>query len=128
MMEPMDDVSVLIVDDQKPFRDAARTVVKLTGGFTVVGEAATAEEALAVIGDLRPDLVLMDITLRGKLDGIETAQLLMDHYGMRVLFTSAYSDDEIMARANATNPRGYLIKPFAEAQLKKAVERALSNG
>jgi DNA-binding NarL/FixJ family response regulator len=69
-------VRVLIVDDQAPFRNAARTVVGLTPGFEVVGEASSGEEAVDLAGQLGPDLVLMDINLPG-INGVEAVRRIL---------------------------------------------------
>jgi DNA-binding NarL/FixJ family response regulator len=70
---PPETVRVLIVDDQLPFREASRMVVEMTDGFEVLGEAATGEQAIALVEELRPDLVLMDVQMPG-IDGIETTR------------------------------------------------------
>jgi DNA-binding NarL/FixJ family response regulator len=73
-MEPMaENVRVLIVDDQLPFREASRMVVEMTDGFEVSGEAENGEQAIALVKELRPDLVLMDVQMPG-IDGIETTR------------------------------------------------------
>lgn len=66
-------IRVLIVDDQPPFREASRMVVELTDGFQVAGEAENGEQAVALVSELRPDLVLMDVQMPG-IDGIETTR------------------------------------------------------
>ena len=68
-----DSVSVLIVDDQLPFREASRMVVEMTDGFEVSGEADNGEHAIALVEELKPDLVLMDVQMPG-IDGIETTR------------------------------------------------------
>lgn len=73
----MQDVKVLIVDDQRPFREASRMVVELTDGFEVVGEAENGEEAIKLVTSLRPDLVLMDVQMPG-IDGLEATPRTMD--------------------------------------------------
>ena len=119
-MDGMDDVSVLIVDDQKPFRDAARTVVRLTGGFTVVGEAGTAEEALAVIDDLKPDLVLMDINMPG-VGGLEgTRRITTEHPDVVVVLLSTYAREDLPSDATACGARTYVNKEdFGPALLRQ---------
>jgi DNA-binding NarL/FixJ family response regulator len=92
-------VSVLIVDDQEPFRSAARLVVGLVDGFDVAGEAVSGEEAVTMTADLEPDLVLMDINLPG-IDGLEaTRQLLAFRPKTRVIVMSTYEAAEYEQRA-----------------------------
>jgi DNA-binding NarL/FixJ family response regulator len=71
-----ENVRVLIVDDQLPFREASRMVVEMTDGFEVSGEAENGEQAIELVGKLRPDLVLMDVQMPG-IDGIETTRRIM---------------------------------------------------
>ena len=89
----MAEISVLVVDDQEPFRAAMRSVVDETDGFRVVGSATTGEEALAVAAALRPDLVLMDVNLPG-IDGIEaTRRLIAAGAAPVVVLLSTYDED-----------------------------------
>ncbi|HUP73539.1 MAG TPA: response regulator transcription factor [Acidimicrobiales bacterium] len=85
-------VHVLIVDDQEPFRSAARLVVEMTDGFEVIGEAADGEQALDLVATLAPNLVLMDITMPG-IDGIAaTRRIAREHPGIRVVVLSTYPE------------------------------------
>lgn len=87
-------VTVLIVDDQEAFRSAARLVVELADGFAVVGEAPSGEDAIDMVHELRPDLVLMDIKMPG-LDGIDaTRRVVADHPGVNVIVLSTYEANE----------------------------------
>jgi DNA-binding NarL/FixJ family response regulator len=91
----VEDVRVLIVDDQEPYRRAMTAVVAATEGFTVVGTATTGEESLEVAAELRPDLVLMDVNLPG-LDGIAaTRRLVARPDGPVVLLLSTYDVDQV---------------------------------
>ena len=103
-------VTVLIVDDQEPFRAAAGFVVRATAGLEAVGEAATGEEALVMAGDLHPQLVLMDINLPG-ISGIEaTRQIVQSQPETAVLLLSTYSADDLPAEARTCGARGYVHK------------------
>ncbi len=88
-------VSVMIVDDQPPFREAARAVLSRIDGFELVAEVASGEEAVSTSGELHPDLVLMDINM-GELDGIEATRLITDaHPATKVILVSTYSLDDL---------------------------------
>ncbi len=101
---------VLIVDDQEPFRLAARMVVELTDGFEVIGEAETGEASVALTRELEPDLVLMDVNLPG-IDGLEaTRQILAANRGVRVLMLSTYEPEEYAPRAKSAGAVDYLPK------------------
>ncbi len=100
-------------------------------GYEVSGRAASGARALELAAELRPDLVLMDIHLRGQMDGIATAQELHRRQQLPVLFITAFADDDTIARASATHALGYVIKPFQEQELKSvlalAVEKSRSD-
>ena len=103
-------VTVLVVDDQEPFRAAARFVVRATSGLEVVGEAATGEQALDLAAELRPYLVLMDINLPG-ISGIEaTRQMVKGQPNTAVLLMSTYSAEDLPAEARTCGARGYVHK------------------
>jgi len=95
-------------------------------GFEVVGTAGHAADAVALAGRERPDLVLMDIRLRGPVDGVEAAREIADRFGIRSLFVSAHADPATVARGSTVSPAGWLPKPFTEAELLRAVRAALS--
>ena len=93
-------------------------------GYTVVGQAGDGVAAVNLARTLKPDLVLMDIKMP-ELDGISAAETLSDERAVPVLLLTAYSDREFVDRAVDAGVMGYLVKPFAEAQLKPAIEVAL---
>ncbi len=114
-------VSVLIVDDQPPFRRAAAAVVKVTGGFDVVGEAGSGEEAVELVHALAPQLVLMDINMGG-ISGIEaTRQITGAHTGVVVVLLSTYQADDLPADAATSGAVAYVNKEDFGPQVLKDV-------
>jgi two-component system, NarL family, invasion response regulator UvrY len=103
-------VSVLIVDDQAPFRAAAKAVVRMTKGFEAAGEARSGEEAIEQAAALDPQLVLMDINMDG-ISGIEaTRRLLSAHPKIRVILLSTYDADSLPADARTCGAIAYINK------------------
>ena len=94
-------------------------------GYEVVGLAASGEEALQLALAHRPDLVLMDILLKGGTDGIEVAEQLRHRFEVPVVFLTAYADAQTLERAKVTEPLGYVLKPFEVRELHSAIEIAL---
>jgi DNA-binding NarL/FixJ family response regulator len=118
-------VRVLIVDDQEPFRLAARMVVELTDGFDVVGEAETGEASVAMAEELKPDLVLMDVNLPG-INGLDaTRQILAGSDAVVVLLLSTYEEAEYAPRAAECGAAAYIPKSsFGPDRLESAWEAA----
>jgi PAS domain S-box-containing protein len=94
-------------------------------GYDVPAVVSTGKDALKQAGETEPDLILMDITLKGEMDGIQTASLLRDMYDIPVIYLTAYSDDETVERAKITEPYGYILKPLSEKSLILAIEMTL---
>lgn len=116
--------TVMVVEDEQLIaKDIADTLTKL--GYDVTGTVSSAEACVASAATRRPDLVLMDIHLQGKLDGIEAARLLRERFDIPVVFLSAYADEGTVARAKQSAPLGYLLKPFRKSELRSAVEVGL---
>jgi two-component system invasion response regulator UvrY len=114
-------VSVVVVDDQRPFRVAAKAVVRLTPGFVLSGEAESGEEAITKVQELRPDLVLMDINMPGT-SGIEsTRRLMADHPDLKVILLSTYTADDLPADALSCGAAGYVNKDEFGPQVLRAV-------
>ena len=103
-------VRVLIVDDQEPYRAALRMVVDLMDGFEIAGEAYDGESALALAGELAPDLVLMDVQMPG-IDGLEaTRRLTTAHSDIRVIVLSTYHADEYERAALEAGALAFISK------------------
>jgi DNA-binding NarL/FixJ family response regulator len=113
-------VSVLIVDDQLPFRAVARTVIGLTAGFEVAAEAESGEDAVSVAAAQRPDLVLMDINLPG-INGIEaTRRIRAAQPDIAVILLSTYSEADLPADARDCGAIAYVHKEdFGPALVKQ---------
>ncbi len=93
--------------------------------FMVEGIASTSEEAIGMVAALLPDIVLMDIVLKGSEDGIATANKIRASHGTPTIYVTAYCDDSTLERAKESDPYGYIIKPFAESELRATLEMAL---
>lgn len=94
-------------------------------GYQVAGQAASAEDAVRKAIELRPDLILMDIKLRGTVDGISAAQEISTTLDVPFIFLTAFADEKTLERARQIGPYGYLIKPFDDLALNSAIEIAL---
>lgn len=115
---------ILIVEDERLI--AAGLEATLTDlGYEVVGNVPSGEEAVQTAFATSPDLVLMDIQLRGDVDGIQAAARIHDRLDVPVTYLTAYADDETLGRAKITSPFGYVLKPYTERELRAAVEIAL---
>lgn len=116
---------VLVVDDERLVaREIAEDLEEL--GYEVPATASTADEALALAREKRPDLVLLDVRIRGPRDGIDAAVILRDRFGIPVVFLTACSDAETLSRAKSTDPYAYLLKPVSPTELRSAVEIAMN--
>lgn len=94
-------------------------------GHSVCGTAASGDEAVSLASSNRPDLILMDIQLRGDVDGVEAAREIRSRMGVPVIYLTAFADDRTIERARETQPCGYLVKPFSDKELYAAIEMAL---
>jgi len=119
----MSDTRILLAEDEVISRMDLREMLENLG-YTVIGEAGDGVAAVNLARTLKPDLVLMDIKMP-ELDGISAAETLSLERVTPVLLLTAYSDKEFVDRAVDAGVMGYLVKPFAEAQLKPAIEVAL---
>ncbi len=93
--------------------------------YTVCAIVSTGEEAIEKIEIENPDLVLMDIMLKGNMDGIEASELIRSKFDVPVVYLTAYADENILQRAKVTEPMGYLLKPFKDSELRSTIEVAL---
>ncbi len=116
--------AILIVEDEGIVaKDIEMTLRQMN--YDVVGIARSGEEAIERATSFRPDLVLMDIHLKGQLDGIATAAILRERMDIPIVYLTAFADDETVGRAKVTEPYGYIVKPFNASELRSVVEVAL---
>jgi CheY-like chemotaxis protein len=115
---------ILIVEDDDVIARVADWRLKNLG-YTVCGRASTGTEAMALVANTQPDLVLMDINLRGDIDGIESAKMIKKEFPVPVVYLTSHSDGPTLERAKETKPDGFIIKPFEDNDLRVAIELAL---
>jgi len=116
--------AILVVEDESIVaHDLQQTLSEL--GYDAFAIAASAEEAMARAAERRPDLALVDIRIKGKLDGIKAAQLLQERFAAPIVYLTAHADDTTLDRATQTGPYGYLVKPVKPAELRSTIEVAL---
>jgi len=115
---------ILIVEDEYIVAlDIKSHIERL--GHPVVGIAGTGHQAIELATDMQPDLILMDIQLRGPMDGIDTATLIHDKLGIPIVYLTAFTDASTLERASTTQPFGYIIKPYQGRELDATIKIAL---
>lgn len=108
----MANAKILIVEDEKITSEHIKLGLE-SAGYQVVGMVTSGEEAIKKAEELPVELVLMDIHLKGEMDGIDAAEEIRERFGIPVIFLTAYSDENTVQRAKITEPSGYIIKePF----------------
>ena len=117
---------ILIVEDENIVALGIKKMLK-NMGYRVPSIASTGEEAINKAEITFPDLILMDIMLKGEMDGIEAADQIHKKMDVPVIYLTAYSNDQIMQKTKPTKPYGYIIKPFEETKLRTTIEQALQN-
>ncbi len=117
--------SILIVEDERIVAKEIELTLKNLG-YSVSGTESSGEEAVKSAIEKRPDLVLMDIKLRGKMDGTEAARRIYSKAGIPAVFLTAYSDETVVRKASKALALGYVTKPFSERHLRAAIEVAFS--
>lgn len=117
--------TIMVVEDEIIIgMDIRNTLKKL--GYTVPPVISSGEKALEKLTEIRPDLILMDIMLKGKLDGIETGEEIRNNYHIPVVYLTAHSDISTLQRDKQTEPFVYIVKPFEERELHTTIEIALA--
>ncbi|HVA98344.1 MAG TPA: LytTR family transcriptional regulator DNA-binding domain-containing protein [Bacteroidia bacterium] len=120
----MSKTNIFIVEDESIVaKDLQQSLKKL--GYNVVGIAASGEDAIKMVEETNPDLIFMDIMLKGELSGIDAANHIRATSNIPVIFLTAYADESTLSKAKISEPYGYIIKPFKEIDLYTSIELAL---
>lgn len=120
----MENINVYIVEDESIVaKDIQNSLKKL--GYNVLGISNNGEDALKNISELEPDIVLMDIMIKGSMTGIDVAEKVKQDYSIPVIFLTAYADESTLSKAKITEPYGYILKPFKEVDLHSTIEMAI---
>jgi PAS domain S-box-containing protein len=120
----MKKTKILVVEDERIVADDIRMSLERLG-YDVPAVSVSGEDAINKAEKTHPDLVLMDIVLQGKMDGIEAASIIQSRFDMPVVYLTAYADDKTVGRAKITEPFGYILKPFEDRDLQTTIEMAL---
>ena len=117
-------LKILIVEDESIVaKDIQKCLIQQ--GYLVSAIVNSGEKAIEEIEQARPDIILMDIMLKGDLNGIDTANIIRDRFDIPVIFLSAYADESTVSKAKIAEPYGYIIKPFKERELQTTIEMAV---
>lgn len=115
---------ILLVEDDDIIARVADWRLKNLG-YEVCGRAVSSAEAMDLVVKTLPDLVLMDINIKGDIDGIETTKLIKNGFNLPVVYVTSHSDGSTLERAKETHPDGFIVKPFDDNDLRVAIELAL---
>lgn len=116
--------NIMIVEDE-PIVAKSIKYLLMNIGYSVTAVVESGEDAIKKVEEIEPDLILMDINLKGRIDGIETTCLIHKHFNIPVVYLTAYADEDTLRKAKETLPYGYIIKPFTEVDLHATLEMAL---
>ncbi len=120
----MDKVQILVVEDEAIVSMDLRYKLESLG-YIVPAEISSGEAAVDAASRLRPDVVLMDIRLSGEMDGIDAAEEIRRRFNIPVIYVTSHANEDTLARAKRTEPSGYILKPFFDAELRAVVEMAI---
>ena len=122
----MNPARIFIVEDKAVIAENLIAILN-KAGYTVCGTATSGEQALLLIEKETPDVILMDIKLSGKLDGVQTVELINKKWSVPVIYLTDFHDQETISRAKHTHPAAYLLKPFKSNDLLIAIDIAICN-
>ena len=115
---------ILVVEDNRIVAEDIQQSLEVMG-YTIFKTVPSGEAAIEVAKEEKPDLILMDINLKGEMNGTEAAEQIKHQFNIPIIYLTAYSDDDVLEKAKITEPFGYLIKPFDDRELRTTIEIAL---
>ena len=118
---------ILIVEDEKIIALDIQFILE-SFGYQICGVVSSGEECIKKASQTHPDLILMDIKLKGSMDGICAAKQIQSHHNIPVIYLTAYGDKNSLRRVDKTKPFGYISKPFEETELQFKIKDVLVNG
>ena len=124
MHNPMSENIILIVEDENIVAKSIQNQLKRLGYATPI-MVSSGEESIVKVQEIRPNLVLMDISLAGEMNGIQAAEQIHIRFDIPIVYLTAYADEETIQQAKLTEAFGYLIKPFSVRELQGTIEMAL---
>jgi len=117
---------ILLVEDENIVAmDIKNMLMEL--GYLVCGPVSSGPEAIKSVKEKNPGLVLMDIRLKGEMDGIEASKRIHKIINIPIIYMTSYTDDQTFNRAKKTNPQGYLIKPLEKFEIKNIIDQVINN-
>ncbi|KYG73491.1 MULTISPECIES: response regulator [Roseivirga] len=121
----MSQLKILVVEDDPMIAESVQDILAILK-HEVIGVAENAEDAIAICNETLPDLALLDIQIGGDIDGVDLADLLNQNFQIPFIFTTAFADNDTIARAKSKGPYGYLVKPYGIKDMNAAIEVAMT--
>jgi DNA-binding LytR/AlgR family response regulator len=122
----METFKVLIIEDELIIAEDLKEILE-QAAYEVIGMATSWEETLLVLQESLPDILLIDVSIKGNIDGIQLANMIRERFNLPFIYITSYTTKSIIDRAKLTKPYGYIVKPYKEQDVLIAVELALSN-
>lgn len=120
----MPSAKIMIIEDEAIIAKDIENIL-LNYGYEIAGNFACAEDAISSVNSMNPDLILMDVVLKGNIDGIEASSIIKQKTDVPIVFITAYADDATISRIKNSSPHGYFLKPFEEKELRAWIETTL---
>ena len=122
----MEKYKVLIIEDELIIAEDIKDILE-HASYEVIGMAASGKEAIELLSEVMPDILLVDVSIKGNMDGIQLANVIREQYNLPFIYITSYTNKSVLERAKLTKPYGYIVKPYKEQDVLIAVELALSN-